>query len=122
MSTDAFLARYAERKTGLGDLALRERAAGLLRAKGLPGPRDEAWRYTRLLPLTQTDFVEPRAEAFDASALLARLPAIDAPRLVFVDARCIPPRRTSPASAPGFRHLASAPGRTLTRWWRSTPC
>ena len=96
MSTDAFLARYAERKTGLGDLALRERAAGLLRAKGLPGPRDEAWRYTRLLPLTQTDFVEPRAEAFDASALLARLPAIDAPRLVFVDGRFSPVHSTSP--------------------------
>jgi Fe-S cluster assembly protein SufD len=96
MSTDAFLARYAERKTGLGDLALRERAAGLLRAKGLPGPRDEAWRYTRLLPLTQTEFAAPGAEAFDASALLARLPAIDAPRLVLVDGRFSPVHSTLP--------------------------
>ncbi|MBN8892823.1 MAG: Fe-S cluster assembly protein SufD [Rhodospirillales bacterium 70-18] len=84
----AFLARYDGLKARLpGDPALRAAAAELFRAGGLPGPREEAWRYTFLRPLVEQEFHEPLVPLADCGPLLARLPAIDAPRLVFVDGR-----------------------------------
>jgi Fe-S cluster assembly protein SufD len=86
-TANAFLARFDGLKARLpGDIALREQAAGFMR-HGLPGPREEAWRYTRLAPLTNVAFHEPLTDITDCSALLARLPDIDAPRLIFVDGR-----------------------------------
>jgi Fe-S cluster assembly protein SufD len=82
---EAFLARYDGLKAGLpGDQALRSAAAELFRAGGLPGAREEAWRYTFLRPLAETAF-HPAPVRPDCAALLAGLPALDAPRLVFVD-------------------------------------
>jgi Fe-S cluster assembly protein SufD len=71
----------------LGDAALREESASLLRRFGLPGPREEAWRFTSLRPLAEHRFQEPLTPVADCAALLARLPVIAAPRLVFVDGR-----------------------------------
>ena len=84
----AFLSRYDGLKAGLpGDPALREAAAELFRAGGLPGAREEAWRYTFLRPVAEVAFHAPSAAQADCTALMARLPAIDAPRLVFADGR-----------------------------------
>ncbi|WP_457832197.1 hypothetical protein, partial [Staphylococcus aureus] len=57
------------------------------RASGLPSPREEAWHYTNLRPLAGMSFAEPLVIVGQSAALAERLPAIDAPRLVFVDGR-----------------------------------
>jgi Fe-S cluster assembly protein SufD len=84
----AFLARYAGLRARLpGDLKARDAAAEQFRAIGLPGRREEAWRYTSLRPLAEVEFAEPLTPVENCAALLARLPRIEAPRLVFVDGR-----------------------------------
>jgi Fe-S cluster assembly protein SufD len=96
----AFLARYDGLKSGLpGDPGLRAAAAELFRANGLPGAREEAWRYTFLRPLAETEFQAPPLPQADCTTLLARLPALDAPRLVFVDGRYRADLSTPPALA-----------------------
>ena len=71
----AFLSRYDGLKAGLpGDPALREAAAELFRAGGLPGAREEAWRYTFLRPVAEVAFHAPSAAAADCTAALC--PAI----------------------------------------------
>lgn len=84
----AFLARYDRLRQRLpGDAATRADAAALFRRHGLPGPREEAWRYTALRSFAETDFREPDAQHDDAASLTARIPDVNAPRLVFVDGR-----------------------------------
>lgn len=96
---EAFLARYEGVKHGLpGDAGLRAAAAELFRARGLPGPREEAWRYTFLRPLAEARFAEA-APSGDCGPLLARLPAIEAPRLVFLDGRFRADLSSMPAHA-----------------------
>ncbi len=86
-ASDAFVADYHARKTTLpGDSHIRAEAAALVAAQGLPGPREEAWRYTPLRPFAEAQF-QPTTKAEPSAALLARLPAIDGTRLVFVDGR-----------------------------------
>jgi Fe-S cluster assembly protein SufD len=90
-SADAFLARYQGLAGGLpGPRAPREAAAALLRRTGLPGPRDEAWKYTSLRPLGDVSFHTALTDAGDHPAPLA-LPYLgalaDTPRLVFVAGR-----------------------------------
>ena len=83
----AFIAQYQASKGALpGDTHIRAEAAVLLAANGLPGPREEAWRYTSLRPFAETAF-KPAARIDPSAALLARIPAITGPRLVFVDGR-----------------------------------
>ncbi len=77
----AFLARYEARPDR--DIA-REQAAELFRTGGLPGAREEAWHYTTLRPLADAVFDPPAA---DPGELLAGLPEIAAPRLVFAQGR-----------------------------------
>ena len=86
--SNGFLSRY-EGLAGLlpGDPDRRVDAARLFRANGLPGRRDEAWHYTNLRLLSQVSFQEPLTAIADCAALLARLPRLDMPRLVFVDGR-----------------------------------
>ena len=82
-----FLARFeglSERQP-LG--AARLEAAACFRAGGLPSPRDEAWHYTPLRALSGTSFAQPLMLVGGDAALAARLPALDAPRIVFVDGR-----------------------------------
>jgi Fe-S cluster assembly protein SufD len=68
-----------------GDAARREVLEQALRS-GLPGPREEAWRYTSLRPLERRRFaaVETTPEV-DAHCL----DAIPAPRLVFANGRFV---------------------------------
>ncbi|KAF1688191.1 Fe-S cluster assembly protein SufD [Pseudoxanthomonas broegbernensis] len=67
----------------LGDT--RRQALDALLADGLPGPREEAWKYTPLRMLERRAFAaaDPAPPAFDP-ALLEGIPA---PRLVFVNGR-----------------------------------
>ncbi|HTW72192.1 MAG TPA: Fe-S cluster assembly protein SufD, partial [Acetobacteraceae bacterium] len=85
---DGFLARYQGLRAGLpGDLATRDAAADAFRRSGLPGRRVEAWKYTDLRPIASAAFHESVSLISDCADLLARVPQIDAPRLVFVDGR-----------------------------------
>ena len=98
-----FLARYDGLRERLpGDLAMRDAAAEAFRRAGLPGGtagrREEAWKYTSLRPIADAEFHEPLTPLAGDSALLARLPRIDAPRAVFVDGRFRPELSALPTS------------------------
>jgi Fe-S cluster assembly protein SufD len=85
-----FLARYDALRDRLpGDPRQRIAAADAFRRAGLPGAasgrREEAWKYTSLRPLAEKAFQQPVSSADGEDGLLARLPLLDAPRLVFVD-------------------------------------
>jgi Fe-S cluster assembly protein SufD len=104
-----FLARYeaqGEHEGGHG--AERAGAAGLFRAGGLPGPREEAWHYTTLRPLADAVFDPPSG---DPAALLAQLPIIAAPRLVFVNGGFSPALSVLPQGGVAVRTGAPAWGR-----------
>ncbi len=112
-ATEAFVTRFEGLKARLpGDGDQREAAAVLLRRTGLPGPREEAWRYTNLRSLADQEFHEPLTEVADCAELLARVPDIDAPRLVFVDGRfrddlsAVPPTAGVRVGGPAFGLLA----------------
>ncbi|MBO9716614.1 MAG: Fe-S cluster assembly protein SufD [Pseudoxanthomonas sp.] len=80
---DAFAALPGADSQQLG--AGRRQALDALLADGLPGPREEAWKYTPLRALERRAFAaaDATAPAFDA----ALLDGIPAPRLVFVNGR-----------------------------------
>jgi Fe-S cluster assembly protein SufD len=83
---ESFLARYEGLRARLpGDSRVRAEAAALFRQSGLPGVRDEAWKYTSLRSLAETDFREPLTSV--ETTTIPVLPEIDAPRLVFIDGR-----------------------------------
>ncbi len=90
MSTGAagFLQRYEDLVGRLpGDSALRAAAAIAFRDAGLPGgtPRRrlEAWKYTSLRPVAEADFQSSATPRHEIETMLAHLPLLDAPRLVF---------------------------------------
>lgn len=82
---DALAARIAgltfAREGWLG--AARAEALARLTAMGLPGKRDEYWRYTDPAGLTAVE--APRAAVFDASDETPVFDGIDRVKLVFVD-------------------------------------
>jgi Fe-S cluster assembly protein SufD len=81
---EGFLARYAGLRRRLpGDEAVRDAAAASFRASGLPGRRDEAWKYTDLRSLAAASFHEPLSLT-DAATLL---PKTEGAQIVFVDGR-----------------------------------
>ncbi len=85
---DSFLARYEGLRQRLpGDAIAREAAAAAFRAAGLPSLREEAWKYTSLRPIAEASFREPLTSVDSVGARLPALPALDAPRIVFVDGR-----------------------------------
>ena len=103
---DSFLARYEGLRARLpGDAAQRDAAAAAFRQAGLPGVRDEAWKYTSLRPLAETAFREALTSV--ETATMPDLPEIDAPRLVFVDGRLRADLCRMP-EAVGFESFASA--------------
>ncbi|MET0290091.1 MAG: Fe-S cluster assembly protein SufD [Pseudoxanthomonas sp.] len=68
-----------------GDAARREALEQALRS-GLPGPREEAWRYTSLRPLERRRFAAVElAPDFDPQLL----EGVPAPRLVFANGRFV---------------------------------
>jgi Fe-S cluster assembly protein SufD len=112
---ETFLARYEGLRARLpGAPEARAAAASMLRQTGLPGPRNEAWKYTSLLPLADLHFHESLTEAGDnpGGAGLPDLgPLADACRLVFVGGRYRPDLSVPPAgvSALRFAGVASLP-------------
>jgi Fe-S cluster assembly protein SufD len=95
-----FLARYEALRDHLpGDPREREAAAAVFRRSGLPGAtsgrREEAWKYTSLRAIADASFNQTPNQVGDG-AIVARLPRIDAPRIVFVDGRFRPELSTLP--------------------------
>ena len=82
------LARYDRLRSVLpGDAEARSRAAATIRRRGLPSPRDEAWRYTNLKALAEIGGPR-RATSADVAELLQGLPVLDAAAtVVLVDGR-----------------------------------
>jgi Fe-S cluster assembly protein SufD len=116
-AADAFVSRYDGLRARLpGDASTREAGAASFRLHGLPGMRDEAWHFTSVRPLAETKFAEPLTPVADCAALMARLPSLEAPRLVFVDGRfrddlsVVPPVASVRVGAPAYGALAQ-PGR-----------
>ncbi len=98
---DRFLARYEGLRARLpGDPAAREAAAAAFRRAGLPTARDEAWRYTSLRALAESDFREALTSV--GGGALPAIPSFDAPRLVFVDGRL----RDDLSAPPDTLHVA----------------
>src|SRR5690606_13590548 len=77
----------------------RRQALDALLADGLPGPREEAWKYTPLRALERRAFAPADAAppAFDATLL----EGIGAPRLVFANGRFDAARSDLSGLAPG---------------------
>jgi Fe-S cluster assembly protein SufD len=56
--------------------------------RGLPSPKDEAWRHTPIAPLVRTRFEPASPDARPSREALGRLPSgLDGPRAVFVNGR-----------------------------------
>ncbi len=82
-----FLARYEGLRARLpGDPTERAAAAEAFRRLGLPGRREEAWKYTNLRPLVEAAFHEPISAVSDHQ-MLNGVPCLAASRLVFIDGR-----------------------------------
>ncbi len=96
ISAASFLARFNGLRARLpGRAAARERAADTLRRHGLPGVRDEAWKYTSLRSLVEAPFHEALTEVgVEGDLTRIGIPDLamlsDAPRAVFVDGRFRP--------------------------------
>ncbi len=91
---DAFLARFRGLRDRLpGDHAARDAAAAVFAGAGLPDRRDDAWHYTSLRALGETNFQEPLT-AVSSAPVLGSVP--DLPRLVMVDGRYQPGLSTPP--------------------------
>ncbi len=68
--------------------AHRHAAIEALRSQGLPGPRDENWKYANLRPLERLRFTPAAAGSLPAAALPAELPGYA--RYVFADGNFVP--------------------------------
>src|SRR3984885_16003906 len=118
-----FLSRFERMRERLpGDPRQRLAAANTFRRAGLPGAasgrREEAWKYTSLRPVTDAAFqqpVTPLADDADDSGWLARLPGIDAPRIVFVDGAFRPELSALPAPVSFARFADQGSFGTLAR-------
>ena len=110
LSATSFLERHDETRYLLpGDPSARDAAAEAFMRFGLPGGtsarRPEAWKYTSLRPVAETA-LQSLAGDRDVSALLARVPALDSPLVVFVDGRFRADLSNPPA---GFSTFADQP-------------
>ena len=87
-AAQAFVSRFDGLKARLpGDAVAREAAATVFREAGLPGLREEAWKYTSLRPIAEAEFHEPLLSVSARLSLPAWLAELDLPRLVFMDGR-----------------------------------
>ena len=114
---------FLERYEGLigrlpGDSALRAAAAAAFRAAGLPGGtqqrRIEAWKYTSLRSVAETNFRRDASPRHEAETILAGLPLLDAPRVVFVDGTLRGDLSAMPAT--GFARFAEQPDFGTLSW------
>jgi Fe-S cluster assembly protein SufD len=115
-----FLSRFERLRELLpGDRRQRLAAADAFRRAGLPGAtsgrREEAWKYTSLRAVAEAGFQQSVTPFVGDSALLARLPGIEAPRLVFVDGVFRPELSALPAAVNFSRFADDACFGTLAR-------
>jgi Fe-S cluster assembly protein SufD len=87
---EGFLARYNALRDALpGDPRQRSAAAEAFRRAGFPGAaagrREEAWKYTGLRLLADASFEQSISQASANSKVVAHLPQIEVPRIVFID-------------------------------------
>lgn len=69
-------------------LQMRENARARFDKIGFPGPRDEAWRFTNVTPITEIDWIEASGVDSAPVALTPYLiPDLDAALAVYVDGR-----------------------------------
>jgi Fe-S cluster assembly protein SufD len=116
-------AGFLERYEGLigrlpGDSALRAAAAAAFRTSGLPGGtqqrRIEAWKYTSLRSVAETNFQRSAAPRHEAETILSGLALLDAPRIVFVDGILRSDLSVMPAA--GFARFAEQPDFGTLSW------
>jgi Fe-S cluster assembly protein SufD len=117
-------AGFLERYEGLigrlpGDSALRAAAAAAFRSAGLPGAtphqrRLEAWKYTNLRAVAETDFRGNATPRHEAETILTRLPLLDTPRIVFVDGSLRGDLSVLPSA--GFSRFADRPDFGTLSW------
>ena len=126
MTTGA--AGFLERYNGMigrlpGDSALRAAAAAAFQASGLPGGtqrrRLEAWKYTSLRPVAETNFRQGATHRQEAETFLAGLPLLDAPRVVFVDGAFRADLTVMPKA--GFGRFAQQPDFGTLSWPNRDP-
>ena len=111
---DAFLARYEGLRDRLpGDAATRDAAAESFRRAGLPTVRNEAWKYTSLRSLAESDFREALTSV--EGGKLPAIPALEGPRIVFVDGRLRDDLSVFPTAATFSQFAASAAFGALSR-------
>jgi Fe-S cluster assembly protein SufD len=115
-----FLSRFERLRERLpGDPRQRLAAADAFRHGGLPGAasgrREEAWKYTSLRPVADAAFQQPVTSLAGDSAFLARLPQIDAPRIVFVDGEFRPELSALPPAIAFTRFAEQGAFGTLAR-------
>ena len=114
--TEARLAAMAVSGAGAWMRAARELAFERVRSLGLPGRRDEYWKFTDPRSLTTPE--APEAALFDAGAEPRIFDAVDRLRLVFTDGAFDAARSDDPALAGvEIEHLADA-GATDIHWAR----
>jgi Fe-S cluster assembly protein SufD len=114
-----FLQRYQDQIGRLpGDSALRAAAAAAFRVSGLPGGtqqrRIEAWKYTSLRSVAEARFRGEAVPRHEAETILAGLPLLDAPRVVFVDGVLRGDLSVMPAA--GFARFAEQPDFGTLSW------
>ena len=121
MSTGAegFLQRYDGLVGRLpGDSALRAAAATAFKASGLPGGtqqrRIEAWKYTSLRPVAEAEFQATDQPQHEAETVLAGLPLLNAPRIVFTNGRFRDDLSIMPSA--GFARFAEQPDFGTLTW------
>lgn len=113
--SDALAARLEGRAVGSGQGgwlgAAQEAALARLHPMGLPGKRDEYWRYTD--PTSLTAPVAARADLFDTKGESRPFHALDRLKLVFVDG-VFDPAQSDALALEGVEisHLADAAGET----------
>jgi Fe-S cluster assembly protein SufD len=99
--TRGFLACYEATKNLLpGDLRVRDQAARLVAARGLPTPREEAWKYTPLRALNEFEFKTPGTATIAEARAFPALAAELGPRLTFINGRA---QNLSPELPNGMR-------------------
>jgi len=113
-----FLQRYQGLQGRLpGDSALRAAAAAAFKDSGLPGGtqgrRIEAWKFTSLRPVAEASF-QPASPRHETETILAGLPLLDAPRIVFVDGAFCGNLSVMPAA--GFARFADQPDFGTLTW------
>ena len=91
--TDAYAAQFERDRAGLGGLGpLRDAAIARFRDTGVPGPRDESWRFTNLGRAMRNPFGGEMSPASDGAMSIAPWRLTDEPhyRVVFVDGHPVP--------------------------------